>query len=329
MGSEIRISPIFNVRRVEKASSTTDYARYLKYEAIRQKYGKGVTVAVVDNGVSVDHMDLAYDVISLNDYTGEGALVAGEHATHVAGIISSDKHGLSNETPIASEKVLSVNGSGTYNWLINAIRGCKDKGITILNLSLGSDYPSDELEEVLAEFVSDPRNFVIVAAGNDGTKTDYPAAWSEKYRGIISVAAGDINNGSPRLAPFSSPGAVTVTYQGVEVLSTFPKDMYAYLDGTSMASPGVAALVSLAQKIYPNFNHEDFHNIAQMSTIDIGTKGLDVKSGYGFLIPEKFLANVELLANGEIDTPIVDTPIEECNKSFWSSLFASIFSIFK
>jgi len=316
---DFQIQPIYSTKRAN-SKDIPDYEVFLDYDALREKYGEGVPVTVLDNGIALNHVDLDKHIISTNDHTGEG-INAGDHGTHVAGIITS-QHGLSKTTKLKSEKVLSTKGHGSIAWVLKGIEEAKRNGSTILQMSLGSDSPSQQIEDALADFVSNPLHFAVIASGNDSGLTDYPAMLADKYDGIISVGAADIDkDGNVELAYFSSRGVVTVVYQGVDVLSTIPNNKYSYKSGTSMAAPGVSAMISTAKKIYPEFTQNDFHTVAKMSTIDIDKKGIDKNSGYGFLIPMRFLSNVECLRDG---LPFSDEPIVKITVSLWSRLLCWI-----
>jgi hypothetical protein len=101
--------------------------------------------------------------------------------------------------------------------------------------------------------------FVVASVGNDGSRcesVDYPMAI---YGEVFSVGAVDSLG---KLAEFSSRGPVVVdgsnrvkpdiVAPGVEVLSSFPGDTYAYVDGTSMAGPHVVGVVALMWSATPN-----------------------------------------------------------------------------
>ena len=90
---------------------------------------------------------------------------------------------------------------------------------------------------------------VVAAAGNDGVDADahpvYPASYPDSN--ILSVAA---TTSGDKLASFSNFGAKTVDLgaPGDRIASTYWKSDYAYMSGTSMAAPYVAAAAAMLRK---------------------------------------------------------------------------------
>ncbi|MFM7319924.1 MAG: S8 family peptidase [Armatimonadota bacterium] len=235
--------------------------------------GKGVLVAVIDTGVSgVDYrkgpacrdfntttVAKGYDFVNDDDQPYDDHA----HGTHVAGTIAESTNngegvaGLAHEAVILPVKVLSGSGSGTSADIADGIRYAADQGAQVINLSLGSAFP-DAVIHNACKYARKKGVTIVAAAGNSGKQgVGYPAAYSE----CIAVSAvgptGD-------LASYSSWGKqVAIAAPGGDVSGTgnpadgilqntnlSPRlggtgdDYYAF-NGTSMASPHVAAVAAL------------------------------------------------------------------------------------
>lgn len=220
--------------------------------------GAGVKVAVVDTGVrcmeakGVTRLsDLAkcesgYDFTSNKPIANDGNL----HGSHVSGTIAQSTHnnlggvGVAPCATILPVKVLSDSGSGTSEGVASGIRYAVDQGAQVINMSLGSDSPSDVIKDAV-NYAHDKGVTVVCAAGNSGSKTGFPAG----YKNAISVSAIDQND---TIAKFSSRGKIEVAAPGVGILQQTiceddPKSdgCYMSLNGTSMASPFSAGVASL------------------------------------------------------------------------------------
>lgn len=239
--------------------------------------GSGVTVAVIDTGIDLDHPDLKGNINTAlaKDCTGTNITADDDegHGTHVAGTIAAidDGNGVVGVAPAAkvvSVKVLKSNGSGSWTDVIcgiDYVTANKDV-IQVANLSLGGSGSSagcqngDALEQAVCNAV-DAGVTVVVAAGNDSKDAAgfVPAA----YRGAITVSAFSDTDGSTTdagcsgigpwktcdevFASFSNYGSIVdVMAPGVNINSTLMGGGYGTKSGTSMAAPHVAGVAALA-----------------------------------------------------------------------------------
>lgn len=205
--------------------------------------GQGVTVAVLDTGVS-PHTDLDDNVVQRLDSVQSDGIDRQGHGTHVAGIIGAVKNGagivgVAPSCKLICIKVLGDNGHGGYASIEEGIQKAMDAGAHIINMSLGASVPPpDSLHQKIKEAAQ--RGIIIVAAaGNDSGAVNYPA----KYPEIIAVGAIDERG---NLADFSSHGPeISVVAPGVNIYSTYLNNQFAVLRGTSQASPFIAGICAL------------------------------------------------------------------------------------
>ena len=266
-----------------KSTSPNDprYAEQWNFQMVgaeaawKRSRGTGVVVAVIDTGVSGTSsgkgqacrdfgsttFTAGYDFVNrdTDPYDDHG------HGTHVAGTIAEATNnsegvaGLAYGATIMPLKVLSASGSGTSADIADAIRWAADKGANVINMSLGSPFP-DAVIRSACTYAFKKGVVIVAAAGNSGKQgVGYPAAYSEciavssvgpsgKLAGYsswgkqVALAApgGDIGGYSDR---DESAGILQNTNLPVEFGGQ--GDGYYAFQGTSMASPHVAAAAAL------------------------------------------------------------------------------------
>jgi len=235
-----------------------------------------VDVAVIDTGIQVDHPDLnvvgSTNCVTFLATCGSGGGDGNGHGTHVAGTIGALDNGIGvvGVAPGArlwSVRVLGNNGTGTTSQIIAGMDWVTAHAATIevanLSLSGGASASIDTAVNRMA----DAGVAVAVAAGNnDADAANYSPARAAKVLTVSAMADYDGLPGASSsppssfcldqddtLADFSNWGStIEITAPGCRILSTYPTSGYAWINGTSMASPHVAgALALLASTGFP------------------------------------------------------------------------------
>lgn len=168
--------------------------------------GRGARVAVLDGGFSLNHPDIApqVDASCSADMTGEGLAYGPNsddpqgifsHGMHVAGTIAAARNGVGTigvapDAKLCLVKVLFNFGSGSFGDVAEGIIYAADKGVDIINMSLGGSLvKSGEAGFYTAKEAAELKNFmasavryayqrgatVIVSAGNSAINGDKDA----------------------------------------------------------------------------------------------------------------------------------------------------------
>jgi subtilisin family serine protease len=157
--------------------------------------GAGVRVAVIDGGISSNHIDLDDNI----DFEASISFVAGmnfdedtedfRHASHVAGIIAAEDNGLGTIGVAPNATIISVkvmdDGSGNFAAIIQGILyAALVADADIINMSLGGYLPKnndiDHLKNVLIKAITFANQLgitVIASAGNEGYDMDHVGPW--------------------------------------------------------------------------------------------------------------------------------------------------------
>lgn len=219
--------------------------------------------------------------------TGSAAANSSWHGTHVAGIVAAATN---NKTGVAGvawgAKVLPLRALGrcggytsdiadAISWAAgNAVSGqpTNTTPARVINLSLGGTAACSKTSQAAINAARAKGAVVIVAAGNE--KLDASTSSPANCTGVISVAATGKTGGR---ASYSNYGS-TVTLaapggdSGAGILSTWNAgtttpgaDAYAYMSGTSMATPVVSGVAALMLSVKPTLTPDQVATLLKSS----------------------------------------------------------------
>ncbi len=243
---------------------------------------KDVVIAVIDTGVDYTHKKLSPnmwvntaeknglpnvdddgngyidDIYGYNfDEDNSDPIDRNGHGTHCAGVIGatheeSGLKGVMGEVQIMALKFLSDSGRGDTLNAIKAIDYAIKMGADILSNSWGGGERTKSLEAAIQR-AQEAGIVFVTSAGNSNSDNDRNPAYPANYQvdNVISVGAFAANGSA---ASFSNYGAnsVHVFAPGVDIISTYPKQKYKKMSGTSMAAPHVSAILGLIKSLEPH-----------------------------------------------------------------------------
>lgn len=292
-----------------------------------QTCGEGVTVAVIDNGFYIDAADFPTNLWDDGNgnhgwntangssdispvYKSDGtALKDTAHGSNVAGIIGMASNGNNFVGAAFGAELMLLrvaNGEATDKdttlitsaAVANAIVYARVNGADVISISLGINnaYPTaikNAVDDAYADSIC-----IVAAAGNNGTGTSSLLAYPAAASNVIGVMASsktstselttfsnyDQNNG--QYYDIVAPGEAIVGC-GIEA------GRFSVMNGTSQATPLVAACIALYASVYPEqtvdkiFNSlREFSGPAATSNPTVST---DTTYTYKMLDAVKFL----------------------------------------
>ncbi len=313
MGYDYENEPAFSYQWGHKAIKS-----YYPWQA--GIFGRGVRVAVIDSGV-YPHRDLAGHIekgrnyvygMDSNDTTDNHG-----HGTFVAGIIAAqcngyDTLGLAHGATIVPFKVTDTGSIYMSTAILAMYDAVKEFDCDVINMSLGAEKTSTELERAVNYVVRDSGAILVAAAGNGNSSAySYPAS----YDCVISVANAEKTADGYKIRYSSQRNdMVDVAAPGTDVYSLENSSSgYKFWTGTSFACPYVSAAAALAKSVIPSINQEQFNKFLERSSdTSYITESQDANYwGHGLLDVEKFIKLVLYEHNyGETQTDFYVSPPE-------------------
>ena len=317
-GESKKASLNFIVQQFTTVSDTFYYPYQWNFTTIQAEQawdistGAGVKVAVLDTGLQQGGVDgigcvlPGIDIVSGDNDPSDG----NGHGTHVSGTIAQKTNntgtaGLAHGACILPVKVLDDAGSGTDADIAEGIAWAVANGARVINMSLG--YPAGyALDQFVGSASYNALNAasnqvtIVVASGNDSSTTgiSYPANHPE----TIAVGATGYSNlqSYPNIAPYSNQGpALDLVAPGGDMSLDLNGDGYPdgilqetigssgwqhyFYQGTSMASPHVAAAAAILIAQDETLDRYQVLNKLTETALDVGVSGRDNVFGYGLI----------------------------------------------
>ncbi len=284
--------------------------------------GQGVTVAIVDTGVDINHPDLGPKwrggTNSWFDPHGEHPSTPADrdgHGTQVTGLILGGNHsgayiGVAPDAEWIGVKIFADDGSATsssihagFQWLLDPDGNPDtDDAPDIVHNSWGYDEFPDTCSAFSREFQSDVQALkaaniaVVFAAGNTGPDENSSIA-PANYPESIAVGSVGTFTSATLISSFSARGPSAcdgtiypeLVAPGFELLTSdltaggVVLDAYSVVAGTSFSTSHVSGVMALLLSADPDMTVATLETALKQSASDLGQLGADNTYGYGLV----------------------------------------------
>lgn len=266
--------------------------------------GNNIKVAVIDEGVQLDHRDLQSNLLPGLDVTGfnsNGGIVGGYseiHGSSMAGIISAvsdnglDIAGVAPLSKIIPIKAFHADWDGIYLPIVHADLArafiwAYQQGADVINCSWGLTLGSDIVKNAITDAGNLGRGgkgcIIVGAVAEDNTAT---FGFPENLPSVIAVGAitgcndrkKPTTNCDPNGTPFWEWGSnygdkLSIVAPGIRI-PTIPVYALSYLanpsTGTSPAAAQVSAVAALALSVNPNLTRVEIQKILELGSNRVG-----------------------------------------------------------
>lgn len=279
------------------------YLAYVKAEQAWAMMPQGspmTKVAIVDNAVNPNHVDLVANMLPGRDVADNDDDPAppvnpdiifwhGTHTAGTAGAVMNNEVGIAGMSPYIGIIPIKTTKDENQGAIIDngyeGVQWALLQGAHIISMSWGNpDY-----SQVNADVIDAAYNAGAILVSSSGNENIEAMRYPCSFPGVVCVAATDTLG---RRADFSNYGAwVTVSAPGTGIHSTIRGSGYISWEGTSMATPMVAGLLALGRSYAPGASSLQLTDclISTATPVaDLGTEH-EGKMGAGIIQAEAYL----------------------------------------
>jgi hypothetical protein len=238
----------------------------------RSTWGSGVTIAVLDTGVSGLAGLANVRQINLVDPPSELSEL-NAHGTAVASLVLQVAPG----ADVLSIRVADDFGASNSWLLAQGILQAADLGARVINISMGS-YGESAIVDNAIDYARSLGAVVVAAAGNEGIgQLSYPAA----YDGVVST--GGVDASGDHLLFSNSGSSLSMVAPGYDINTTGTEGETLSFSGTSASSPIVAGALAatMSNPVTPNLSANDALAALESNLNESGPPGADPLHGGG------------------------------------------------
>jgi hypothetical protein len=255
---------------------------FLGVSGNNQNWGNGVTIAILDSGVTADPTFGISRLKTLDIGLGTAPTTGtdGGHGTAVASLAAgqaADAPGIAPAANLLSIRVTSDDGRSDAFTVALGIYKAVEAGAKIINISLGGYGTNAALDHAI-EYANTHGVVLVAAAGNDqADRLTWPAADPR----VVSVGAVDA---AGQQVIFSNSGRqLQITAPGLGLQTAWSDGSRIIFSGTSGSAPIVAGAIAAVMSQDPSLTPALAWQILQTHANEAGVPGSDPDYGNGVL----------------------------------------------
>jgi len=203
-----------------------------------------------------------------------------EHSIVVSGVLGAKRdnnigiQGISDNIKIMPV-VMVATGDEHDKDVALAIRYAVDNGASVINMSWGKTYSTNEGWVHDAIKYAETHDVLLVkSAGNSGKNTDKEKYYLNDYldeeeivNNLIVVGASHYEVNEKLITSFSNYGkkSVDIFAPGIYIYTTETDNRYVFSEGTSLSAPIVSGIAALIRSYYPNLTASEVKTILMKS----------------------------------------------------------------